>query len=91
MNEADEEAQMVRLQEIMEEELEKGTIEDFGRSHLYYHFRTLGHRDVVITQRLLRACPPLILSGNGITLRGNLWVTPGILRRGEAAGNTSCS
>ena len=53
MNEADEEAQMVRLQEIVEEELEKGTIEDFGRTHLYYHFRALGHRDVVITQRCL--------------------------------------
>jgi len=48
MNEADEEAQMVRLQEIVEE-LEKGTIEDFGRTHLYYHFHALGHRDVVIT------------------------------------------
>jgi len=30
MNEADEEAQMVRLQEIVEKELEKGTIEDLA-------------------------------------------------------------
>jgi hypothetical protein len=53
LDEADEEAQMVRLQEIVEEELEKGTIEDFGRTHLYYHFRALGHRDVVIAHRRL--------------------------------------
>lgn len=26
---------------------------DFGRTHLYCHFRTLDHRDVVITQRRL--------------------------------------
>jgi len=49
MNEADEEAQMVRLQEIVKEELEKGAIEDFGRTHLYYHFCALGHGDVDIT------------------------------------------
>src|SRR5579871_6848719 len=53
MNQADEEAQMVRLQEIVEEELEKGAIEDFGRTHLYYHFRALGHHEVVITQKRL--------------------------------------
>jgi len=39
---------------------------------------------------VLRACPLPTVSGNGITLHGNLWVTPGVLRRGEAAGNTSC-
>jgi len=43
-----------------------------------------------VPDRLLRACPLPTVSGNGITLRGNLWVTPGILRRGKAAGNTSC-
>ena len=53
MNEADEEAQTVKLQEIVEEELEKGTIKDFGQTHLYCHFRALDHRDVVITQRRL--------------------------------------
>jgi hypothetical protein len=53
LDEADEEAQIVRLQEIVEEELEKGTIEDFGRTHLYYHFRALGHRDVIIAQKRL--------------------------------------
>jgi hypothetical protein len=53
INEADEDAQIVKLQEIVEEELEKGTIEDFGRTHLYYHFRALGHRDVVITYKRL--------------------------------------
>jgi len=44
----------------------------------------------VLPATVLRACPLPTVSGNGITLRGNLWVTPGILRRGEAAGNTSC-
>ena len=39
---------------------------------------------------VLRACPLPTVSGNGITLRGNLWVTPGVLRRGKTAGNTSC-
>jgi hypothetical protein len=53
MSEAEVEAQTTRLQEIVEEELEKGTIEDYGRTHLYYHFRSLGHRDVVITRKRL--------------------------------------
>ena len=38
---------------IVEEELKKGTIEDFGRTHRYYHFHALGHRDVVITYKRL--------------------------------------
>ena len=49
LSEVDKKAQTDKLQEIVEEELEKGTIKDFGRIHLYYHFRALGHRDVVIT------------------------------------------
>jgi len=31
-----------------------------------------------ILSLVLRACPLPTVSGNGITLRGNLWVTPGI-------------
>ena len=48
------------------------------------------YKPLVVNGNLLQACPLPTVSGNGITFRGNLWVTPGVLRRGKAAGNTSC-